>query len=154
MASGRKAASRRAARSACMIPVSLSGMSVWPWKRSSSSTPSARAATAPGGCRAGRRRRSRGRPGRSAGVRSRRGLPPARGDRLGQPDDRAVLPEALQRVEHPLIRVLHVNDDINVVEQHPAAVPLPLPADGLGSGLAQLQLDLIDDGPDLGRRPP
>src|ERR1700722_6129990 len=40
--------------------------------------------------------------------------------------------------------MLHVDNDVDVVQQHPAALALAFPADGLGPGLAQAVLDLID----------
>src|SRR5260370_7845780 len=51
--------------------------------------------------------------------------------------------------------MLHVDHDLEVVEQYPAALTLALAADQLRAGLAHAELDLVDDGPDLpvvGRR--
>jgi hypothetical protein len=41
--------------------------------------------------------------------------------------------------------VLHVNDDVGVVDQHPPAVALALPAYRLGADVPELVLHLIDD---------
>ena len=49
-------------------------------------------------------------------------------------DERAVLPEPLEGVEHALLGVLDVDDDVAVVEQHPAPVALALAAHRLGAG--------------------
>src|SRR5260370_20070825 len=51
--------------------------------------------------------------------------------------------------------MLHVDHDLEVIEQYPAALTLALAADQLRAGLAHAELDLVDDGPDLpvvGRR--
>ena len=69
----------------------------------------------------------------------------AGGDVGRQRDQRAVAPQPLEGVELPLLLVLHVHDDVAVVDQHPAAVALALAADRLGADLAQLVLDLVDD---------
>ncbi len=78
-------------------------------------------------------------------------LPPrvADGGRLGQRDDRAVLPDALERVEDALLLVLDVDHDVVVVEQHPAALVLALAADQGGACLLELELYLVDDRADL-----
>src|SRR5207342_17178 len=91
---------------------------------------------------------------RSPGARPAASVPaPPRSCRtpLGHPevDLGAVLPEPLQLVELTLLVVLDVHDDVAEVEQHPAAVPLPLAADRLGADLTQPVLHLVDDGADL-----
>ena len=69
---------------------------------------------------------------------------------VGERDERAVLPQPLEGVEHPLLGVLDVDHDVGVVEQHPAAVALALAADGLVRRRARsLLLDRVDDGLDL-----
>src|SRR5487761_1369097 len=86
--------------------------------------------------------------------------PPSRSRRTGrrpglERDQRAVLPQPFERVEGTLVGMLHVDDDVDVVEQHPAALALAFPAGGLGTGQPQPGLDLVDDRPDLadvGRR--
>ena len=122
-------------------------------------------------CRRGRRRRGPARaprrstrsgragPGRPTPAGGPAPAPPQRatagGHVRGQRDHRAVAPEPLERVELALLGVLHVHHDLGVVDQHPAAVALALAAYGLGAGLAQLLLDLVDDRLDLalvGRR--
>ena len=45
--------------------------------------------------------------------------------------------------------MLHMDDDLAVVDQHPATVPLALAAHRLGADLAKLVLDLVDDRLDL-----
>ena len=45
--------------------------------------------------------------------------------------------------------MLNVHDDVEVVEQDPAAFPLTLTAHGPGPGLAQPVLDLVHDRPHL-----
>jgi hypothetical protein len=45
--------------------------------------------------------------------------------------------------------VLNVDDHVKVVEQHPPAFALAFAARGLGAGLAQLVLDVINDRLDL-----
>src|SRR3954469_7905346 len=62
----------------------------------------------------------------------------AGGDVRGQRDQGAVAPEPLEGVELALLGVLDVHDDLDVVEQDPAAVALALPAHRLGACLAQL----------------
>ena len=69
--------------------------------------------------------------------------------RLGQRDDRAVLPDALEGVEGALLLVLDVDHDVVVVEQHPAALVLALAADQGGACLLELELYLVDDRADL-----
>src|ERR1700752_170606 len=61
-----------------------------------------------------------------------------------QRDRRAVAPEPLEGVEGALLLVLHVHDDLAVVEQDPPALALPLAPDRFGAGLAELVLDLVD----------
>ena len=61
---------------------------------------------------------------------------------LRQLEDGAVLPQPLQGVEDPLLRVLHVHDDVHVVQEDPAALALPLAADGLDAEV--LQQPLLD----------
>src|SRR5262249_46924704 len=68
---------------------------------------------------------------------------------LGQRDARAVLPEPFQRVVDPLLRELNVDHDVEVVQEHPAALPLAFPAHRPGTGLAHLLLDLVHDRADL-----
>src|SRR6266851_5070518 len=223
IASGRSAASSRAARSACSMPTSSSWMSVWPWKRpwtfhgvcpcrhNTSRTresgpgtdselippsPACRSAmpaqasaepTLPRAAKAPhprpiappppdqRRTQPAARPGTPgqlrggrAGPRSRRarrsasvpggwpaGARSADRHRLGQLDLRAVLPQPFQSVERALLGVLHVDHDVQVVQQHPTAFALALTAHRAGPGLAQVVLDRLDDGPYLtviGRR--
>src|SRR5580692_5047703 len=62
---------------------------------------------------------------------------------------RAVLPQPFERVEHALLGVLHMDDHVDVVEQHPASFTLALAADRLGADPAQLLLDTVHDRPDL-----
>src|SRR4051794_36688266 len=69
----------------------------------------------------------------------------ARGDVGRHRDHRAVAPEAFEGVELAFLRVLDVYDDLGVVDQHPATVALALAAYGLGTDLAELVLDLVDD---------
>ena len=45
--------------------------------------------------------------------------------------------------------MLHVDDDVDEVDEHPAALALPLAADRLGAHVAQDVLDLVDDGAHL-----
>src|SRR6478735_8939814 len=67
-------------------------------------------------------------------------------DHVGrQLDRRAVAPQPLEGVEAALLLVLHVHDDVAVVDEHPAAVALALAPDRLGVDLAELVLDLVDD---------
>src|SRR6202042_515359 len=63
--------------------------------------------------------------------------------RLGERDLRAVLPDALEGVEDALLLVLHVDHDVVVVKQHPAALVLALPPPEGGACL--LELDLHND---------
>src|SRR6266436_6765073 len=56
-------------------------------------------------------------------------------DRLRQRDQGAVLPQPLQRVVDPLLGVLDVDHDVDVVEQYPARFPLSFAAGGPGPGL-------------------
>src|SRR3954454_14993293 len=84
-----------------------------------------------------------------------RSLAAAGAHRVRKRDQRAVPPQALERVEGALLLVLHVHDDLGVVEQHPAAVTLAFAAYRLGADVPQLVLDLVDDRPDppgVGRR--
>src|SRR6202020_3515926 len=90
-----------------------------------------------------------GRPGRSAGVPisggGASGTSLARGHRLRQPDDRAVLPQPLEGVEHALFLVLDVDGHVGVVEKDPASFALAFPAEPLGPRLAPPGLNLLDD---------
>src|SRR5688572_9549665 len=52
-----------------------------------------------------------------------------------QRDGGAVLPEALERVEGAVLLVLDVHDDVDEVEEDPAALALALAADRLDIGL-------------------
>ena len=70
-------------------------------------------------------------------------------DHLGQRDLRAVLPDPLERVVGALLGVLRVDHHVEVVEEHPAALPFALAADQARARLAHPQLDLVDDGLDL-----
>jgi hypothetical protein len=45
--------------------------------------------------------------------------------------------------------VLHLHHDVPVVQQHPAAVTLPLASHRLHAALGELLGDRVDDGPDL-----
>jgi hypothetical protein len=72
------------------------------------------------------------------------------GDARRQFDGGAVLPESLQRVEGAVLLVLHVHDDVEVVQKDPAALPFALTAGRLRVGLdAETVLDLVHDGADL-----
>src|SRR3954471_2328466 len=64
---------------------------------------------------------------RAAGLVS-SGTATAAGHTRRQLDQRAVAPEPLQCVEGALLLVLHVDDDLAVVEQHPSALALTFPA--------------------------
>src|SRR3954452_10080875 len=132
---GRSAATSAATAYACARPTSSSGGAAWPWKR--------------------RWAFHSVRPWRSRTtvlIRSSRSRLGARGPLgrvclgggVGERDERAVPPEALERVEHPLLGVLDVHDDVTVVEQHPAAVALALAADRLAAGLPGPLLDRRD----------
>src|SRR5689334_6134545 len=66
-----------------------------------------------------------------------------------QVDGRAVAPQPLEGVELPLLLVLHVHDDLAVVEQHPATLAVALATDRLGARIAQLVLDLVHERADL-----
>ena len=139
-------------------PTSSSSTSVWPWNRSSRFH-----AVCP--CRHSTSRRAGG-VGAAPAVRTlAAGEPAAPGSSsarpwrpahlLGQLDRRAVLPDALEGVVDPLLGVLDVHDDVDVVEQHPAALALALAAHRLGAQPAQSLLDRVDDRADLpvvGRR--
>ena len=107
--SGPKPASTGAVCSACApTDASSSGMSAWPWNRSGRrSTRSGRAARRPAG-------------------------PPSSTHVHAELDLRAVLPQPLERVELPLLGVLDVHHQVEVVQQHPALLPVPLAADRLG----------------------
>src|SRR5262249_27704513 len=84
-------------------------------------------------------------------VRPRGGTAPAgrHSHGLGQRHPRAVLPEPFQRVVDPLLRVLDVDHDVEVVQEYPAALPFAFPAHRPGVGLAHLLLDLVHDRADL-----
>src|SRR3954471_20684280 len=112
---------------ACACPVALSGMSAWPCAR-----PERFQSVSPCRTRTRVRASATGRAGAGRDV----------GRQL---DQGAVAPEPLQGVELPLLLVLHVDDDVAVVDQHPTAVALSLATDGLGAELAELVLDLVDD---------
>src|SRR5689334_269050 len=100
------------------------------------STPCGRAATGRAGVR-------------SARV-SRAGGPRPRGRLLGERDDRAVSPDALEGVVDALLHVLHVDDDVDVVEEHPPGVAVALTTSGLLPQLApDPLLDRVDHGDDL-----
>ena len=76
------------------------------------------------------------------------------GSAVGRPigvegDERAVLPQPFQGVEDPFLGVLDVHHDLGVVQQHPATVPLALPAQRLVAGQPELLLHLVDDRLDL-----
>src|SRR5690606_27362761 len=65
-------------------------------------------------------------------------------------EDGGVAPAALEGVEGAVLGVLDVDDDVAVVEQHPARVPLALAAQRLAAALLQERLlDAIDDRGDL-----
>src|SRR5690606_14355665 len=68
---------------------------------------------------------------------------------LGQRDDRAVLPEALERVVDAVLGVLDVHDDVAEVQEDPAGLLLALAADRLGARLEHRLLDRVDDRRDL-----
>src|SRR4029453_9535854 len=74
------------------------------------------------------------------------------GDRRRQRDQRAVPPEPLEGVEGALLVVLDVDDDVEVVQQHPAALPLALAAYRLGVQGAPLLLDRRRDQERVGDR--
>ena len=68
---------------------------------------------------------------------------------------RAVPPQPVEGIEVALVLVLDVDDDVDVVQQRPAALAGAFAAGGLVAGLAHLLLDLVDDRVDLslvGRR--
>ena len=70
-------------------------------------------------------------------------------------DHGTVTPQPVQRVEIAFVLVLDVHDDVDVVQQRPAAFAGALAASGLVAGLAHFLFDLVDDGVDLsfvGRR--
>src|SRR3954452_7921977 len=131
---GPNAASTAATAAACARPVALSGTSAWPWAR-----PVRFQSVSP--CRTSTR--VRGRSPSATGV---GGAGPHVGREL---DEGAVAPEPLEGVELPLLLVLHVDDDVAVVDQHPPPVALALAPDRLLAGVAELVLDLVDDRLDL-----
>ena len=133
---------------------------VWPWRHRMTRRPrppSSRPRTA--ACRP----RRMPRPAVTAALRAARRRPPrvlelgvlgalaAGGLGVGgQVELGAVLPEPLQGVEDPLLAVLDVDDDVDVVEQDPAGVAVALAAHRLGAELlVQPLLDLVDDRLDL-----
>src|SRR5690242_8829932 len=131
---GSRPASTPATHCACACPRRLSGTSAWPCAR-----PSAFQSVSP--CRT----RTRVRPGPRAGG----GAPASAGGGTGdvgrEVDQGAVAPQPLQRVELPLLLVLHVDDDVAVVDQHPPTVPLALATDRLLADVTELVLDLVHD---------
>ena len=110
-ATGRSAASTGATVSAWARPTALSGTSACPCAR-----PTAFQSVSP--CRTRTRVRASGTVGFGGDVRR-------------ELDQRAVAPQPLEGVELPLLLVLHVHDDVAVVDQHPPAVALALAADRL-----------------------
>ena len=60
---------------------------------------------------------------------------------------RAVAPEPFEGVVRALLSVLHVHDEVEVVQQHPALVTLTLAMHWLGAEFAQSLLDRVDDRP-------
>ena len=160
IACGRRAASSRAARAAWSRPTSSSSTSVWPWNRSSTFHPvwPCRQRTHPwrrGRVMRGLRCTPAVRTPRRWSGRVVLVARPRRTDVVGQLDERAVLPDPLERVVDPLLGVLDVDDHVDVVEQHPAALALALAAYRLGAELPQPLLDRVDDRLDLavvGRR--
>src|SRR4051794_19569538 len=111
MTEGPRAAMAGATASAWAWPSASSCESDWPWIRRT-----AFQSVRP--CRS----RIRSTTGSAAG---------GGGDVRGERDGRAVAPEPLERVELPLLLVLDMDDDLAVVDQHPAAVALALAADRL-----------------------
>src|SRR4029453_632581 len=68
---------------------------------------------------------------------------------------RAVLPKALQGVENTVLGVLDMDDDVRVVQEHPAAFGTAFPTNRAKVLLHQFFLDAINDCVDLafwGRR--
>src|SRR5699024_8982310 len=67
-----------------------------------------------------------------------------------QVDDGRIAPQPLERVEGAVLGVLDVDDDVAVVQQHPAGVALALAAQRLAAALAEQRLlDAVDDRGDL-----
>src|SRR3954467_8364692 len=63
-------------------------------------------------------------------------------DRHLDRDDGAVLPEALERVVHPVLLVEDVDDEVAEVEEHPTPLGSALTAQRLDACFVQLVLDL------------
>jgi len=61
----------------------------------------------------------------------------------------AVLPQAFERVELPVLILQDVNDDVAVVHQDPVGVGEALPGTALGPGSVHGLIDRIDDGVDV-----
>jgi len=64
-------------------------------------------------------------------------------------DLRAVLPQSLEVVERALLRVLHVDHEVDVVQEDPTVLAVPLTTDRLVARGEQLLLHRVDDGPHL-----
>src|SRR5690606_41041180 len=112
--------------------------------------PTGLAAAAPGSTRSGRDARAapcRRSPAVGPGLALVTGLvrPGRRHDVLRHLDGGAVLPEPLERVELAVLVVLHVDDDVAVVEQHPARLRHTLLAEGLDALVVHRLVDGVDD---------
>ena len=66
-----------------------------------------------------------------------------------QLDGGAVLPQAFERVELPVLVLQDMDNDVAVVHQDPVGVGETLPGTALGSGMVHGLIDRIDDGVDM-----
>src|SRR5205809_4843381 len=64
---------------------------------------------------------------------------------LSDVDTVRIAPEALQLVVLPLLGVEHMDDEVQVIEEHPAGLPVALPAVRLHALGAKLPADLPAD---------
>src|SRR5438552_19077433 len=68
---------------------------------------------------------------------------------LADVDTVRVAPEALQLVVLPLLGVEDMDDEVQVIEEHPPGLPVALAAVRLHALGTKLLVDLLDDGPHL-----